>query len=555
MPFTPAPTPGNDQINGPNITGNDSVDALAGNDTVNAVLNGGMATIFGDFGDDTINVSGTGTAVVYGEENADKITVANDGNTTIYGGRGVADSTDGTDVINTSGKGAFLVYANAGSDTVTYTGSGNATDAFFSGAGDDTLTYTRTGNAGGTLFAEGGTGADKITIESGGAVTVTGGRADADPSDGADIIKVGTAANGLTTGLIYGNAGNDQITLVVGTALGNSTDVYGGRGDDTITITETGGGTRADLLVYGNTGADKIDVTTNGVVTIFGGNQNQDTVDGADQITVAGAGTSLVYGNADADILKVTLTGAATTSVFGGLGNDDIDVLNAGANTGSALVYGGDNADTIDVTTAGSAVIFGGSGAFGPADGKDTITVHDAGALAGAQTFVIYGNAGDDTIKSTAALLQNDTEVFVYGGKGADTFDFVNNAGGKEVTYVYNVPGGSGFNAATSTGFDVINNYLVAVDEIDLRGAVKGAVTSNVGPDDKGSLADNVNFYSQQSNGTNSVVTVFDDQPADGILYVLVDNSLGTFNEATDILIEVRTAATAAELSADLLLI
>jgi len=545
MPFTPAATPGSDQINGANITGNDSVDALAGNDTVNADLNGGTATILLNFGNDVANVSGNGSLLIYGEENGDQINVNNAGSSTIYGGTGLFDPTDAADTINAAGAGSYLIYANGGDDFVTSTALGSVN--IFSGSGADTVDVDVAGNFS-TARAAGGMGADFIAIDTFNqqAVTVFGADAASDPADGNDTIFVGTGFGPAGAALVYGNGGNDFIAVGISSAPGSIADVFGGLGNDTIGVFGPAG-PGADILVQGNQGADNIFVATDGVATIFGGGQAGDpTNDGADFITAQGQGSFVIYGNGGDDVIDVDLIVAGTATVFSGAGNDTVDI---DVQQGNVVAYGGDNNDVISVTTDANATVFGGAGAFGPADGGDNIVIDD---LAGGpnQSFVVYGNAGNDTIGTGPFDLDATTRVSVYGGAGADDFAFV---GGDDVTYVYNVAGTSGFTAPNS-GFDEIFNYTIFEDEIDLSGVTQASTTVRQVAD-IGTLAENVAAYSTgtgASTGSNTVVSVFQDGAS---LYVLVDNTLGSFNSSTDLLIEVNGAGlTTAALAGDLII-
>lgn len=371
--------------------------------------------------------------LVYGLGGGDTITLGN-GDNMIFGGASTNDSTDGADSI-TVGTGSNTIYANAGNDTVKSGAvAAGETLTVYGGLGNDSITDNGTVPVG-TVVAIGGTGADTIDFDGGGAatgnVTIRGGNANADSSDSADNIAIGDQG-----GVIYGNAGNDSIT---GDDLpSNSTiAVYGGLGNDTVTFDDGTG----EFTIYGNTGADSITLgnAATGDATIFGGNGTSDSTDGADTINW-GQGDGVIYGNAGNDSIRFQYVLAGTdeaVSVYGGLGNDTIDV-DANSHDGAAFTFtlgDGDDVLILDATSlTGTATSFTITD-FNADDDIAQITI-DGGASASALTVSNGGVA--PVITSTGQdqyIFQNftgnfNTTNFVL----SDGSDLITNFGGAAAT-------------------------------------------------------------------------------------------------------------------------
>ncbi len=203
----------------------------------------------------------------------------------------------------------------------------------------------------------------------------------------------------------------------------------------------------ANNLLYGLGEGDIITVGA-GDNLIFGGSGFFDTIDGSDTITINGTGThsgnNRIYGNAGNDTVIFTdPTGVnKTSSVFGGLGNDDFIT---GASLGTVVLYGNAGNDTINASGAlGTTVIYGGNGLVDSTDGGDALT----GGLGSLQLFgnagnddidfddftgtaiqTFYGGAGDDTIDGDAGGTGSSGILTLYGNSGADTIDITTHAG------------------------------------------------------------------------------------------------------------------------------
>jgi Ca2+-binding RTX toxin-like protein len=217
---------------------------------------------------------------------------------------------------------------------------------------DNTITVSR--NAAGTILANGG------------AIPILGGTP--------------TVAN---TSLIqvFGQGGNDTITLDQTNGALPRANLFGGAGNDTIT-----GGSGGDML-FGQSGND----------TLLGK-----------------GGNDFLFGGADNDVLT---GGDGDDQVFGEAGDDrmiwnpgdDTDLFEGGAGTDIAEVNGGTGAETFTATANGTRVRF---------DRLDPAPFSlDIGTT---ENLVLNMNGGNDSFSATgnlAALIS----VTVDGGAGNDT--------------------------------------------------------------------------------------------------------------------------------------
>lgn len=199
---------------------------------------------------------------------------------------------------------------------------------------------------------------------------------------GAVQIRGGTATVANTALIqVFGQAGNDVITLDEANGALPAAHLFGGDGDDVLT-----GGSGADQL-FGQAGND----------TLFGK-----------------GGADLLFGGAGNDTL---VGGDADDQAFGEAGNDrfvwnpgdDTDLFEGGAGVDTIEVNGGNGAEQFTVTANGTRVRF------------DRITPAPFSLDIGAsENLVVNMNGGDDTFSATgnlAALIR----ITVDGGAGADT--------------------------------------------------------------------------------------------------------------------------------------
>ncbi len=245
----------------------------------------------------------------------------------------------------------------------------------------------------------------------GGAVSVTGG--------------VPTVAN---TALIqvFGQAGNDQISLDETNGALPSANLFGGDGNDTLT-----GGSGNDML-FGQAGNDIL-LGKGGNDMLFGG-------DGNDVLT-GGAGNDQVFGEAGNDRM-IWNPGDGTDLNEGGDGIDTVEV------------NGGNGAETFTVAANGTRVRFDRTDPapfsldIGTSEnlvvnmngGDDVFTASNG--LAPLISLTVDGGAGNDTITGgdgNDVLIGGDGNDTIIGGRGNDTL--IGGAG--DDTFVWNPGDGS----------------------------------------------------------------------------------------------------------------
>ena len=201
-------------------------------------------------------------------------------------------------------------------------------------------------------------------------------------NSGAVPIRGGTATVANVARIqIFGGGGNDTITLDEANGALPAANLYGGLGDDTIT-----GGSGADHL-YGGFGND----------TILGK-----------------GGTDLLFGGAGNDVLT---GGDADDQVFGQAGNDrmiwnpgdDTDLNEGGLGTDTVEVIGGNGAEEFTVTANGARVRFD---RVNPAPFSIDIGT--------SESLLVNMNGGDDKFSATGDLA-NLIQIAVDGGAGNDT--------------------------------------------------------------------------------------------------------------------------------------
>jgi Ca2+-binding RTX toxin-like protein len=245
----------------------------------------------------------------------------------------------------------------------------------------------------------------------GGAVQVTGGTP--------------TVAN-VSLVQVFGQAGNDQITMDESNGALPAANLFGGSGNDTLT-----GGSGNDML-FGQAGNDVL-LGKGGNDMLFGGDGND--------ILTGGTGDDQVFGEAGNDRL-VWNPGDGSDLNEGGDGNDTIEV------------NGGNASETFTVTANGSRVRFD---RVTPAPffldigtsenlvvnmngGDDTFTAGNG--LAPLINITVDGGAGNDTITGgdgNDVLQGGDGNDVITGGRGNDQMF----GGAGDDTFVWNPGDGS----------------------------------------------------------------------------------------------------------------
>jgi Ca2+-binding RTX toxin-like protein len=338
--------------------------------------------------------------------------------------------------------------------------------------------------------------AGRILIN-GGAVPIVGG----DP----------TVAN---TSLlqVFGQAGNDTISLDETNSALPAAELFGGDGNDTLT-----GGSGNDLL-FGGAGND-----------ILNGK-------GGDDLLFGGAGDDTLIG------------GAGNDQMFGGAGNDRMiwnpgdgtDLMEGGDGNDTAEVNGGNASETFTITANGNRVRFD---RISPAPfsldigttenlvinasgGDDVITAGNG--LANLIHLTIDGGAGNDTITGgdgNDTLLGGDGNDIITGGRGNDQLF----GGAGDDTFVWNpgdgsdlVEGQDGTDTLVFNGANINENFNIAANHgrvsltrdvgnvtMDLNGVEHIQLNTRGG-------ADNVTVNDLTGTGVTQVAVDLSATPASG---------------------------------------
>jgi Ca2+-binding RTX toxin-like protein len=251
-----------------------------------------------------------------------------------------------------------------------------------------------------TLAAQSVTG---VFSPSSGVLTVTGDNSNNAITIGRDAAGTILVNNGavhvrggtptvLNTSVmqVFGQGGDDVITLNEANGMLPSALLFGGAGNDTLT-----GGSSADQL-FGQSGNDTL-LGKGGDDLLFGG-------DGSDTLT-GGGGNDQMFGEGGNDRM-IWNPGDGSDLVEGGTGIDTLEV------------NGGNGAETFTVTANGTRVRF-----------DRTVPAPFSIDVGTTESMVVNANGGDDTIvagNGLSTLIQltidggdgNDT---ITGGDGADT--------------------------------------------------------------------------------------------------------------------------------------
>jgi Ca2+-binding RTX toxin-like protein len=246
--------------------------------------------------------------------------------------------------------------------------------------------------------------------------------------NGGAIAIQGDAATVANTTLIqvFGQAGNDQISLDEANGPLPAANLFGGDGNDTLT-----GGSGNDML-FGQAGNDIL-LGKGGDDLLFGGSGND--------ILTGGAGSDQVFGEAGDDRM-VWNPGDGTDVNEGGDGNDTVEV------------NGGNAAETFTVTPNGTRVRFDRTDPapfsidIGTSEnlvvnmngGDDTFTASNG--LAPLISLTVDGGAGNDNITGgdgNDKLIGGDGNDTITGGRGSDVM--IGGAG--DDTFVWNPGDGS----------------------------------------------------------------------------------------------------------------
>jgi len=367
----------------------------------------------------------------------------------------------GDDVIDASALGANapqIILDGGEGDDVLLGGAGN--DTLLGGAGDDTLL----GGAGNDAL-DGGTGdnvliQDNATVGADATLSLSG-----DGNDNNIVVSRNAAGQILNNGVVV--AGH----TVANTAL---IEVFGEGGNDTITLNEVNGALPAAAL-FGGAGNDIL-TGGSGADELFGGSGND--------ILLGKGGADLLFGGAGDD----TLTGGVgDDQMFGQSGNDRMiwnpgegtDLMEGGAGEDTAEVNGGNGAETFTITANGERVRFDRvtpapfSLDIGTTEhlvlnangGDDIITAGNG--LSTLIQLTIDGGTGNDTITGgdgADLLLGGDGNDTINGGRGNDTAQL----GAGDDTFVWN-PGDGSDTVEGQDGLDTMQfNGANIAEEINI---------------------------------------------------------------------------------------
>jgi Ca2+-binding RTX toxin-like protein len=549
-------------------------------------LDGALTTDFsGGVTLGTLNYTGgVGVDIVTGSTLNDTITTgAGNDTVTSTSGTNTIDTGDGVDIVN-MGSGVDIIDTGAGNDTIVADATDlKANDVVIGGAGTDTLTYAATSIADESVFGglegvevikglAGNTAAMALTMNANMGPKII------DASDDANLtltlkagvtdditVKLGADIGSNDDNVVNGGVGMANTTLTVtatdADSLDSTTNITGGTGTDTITLTVVGGGA-ADIT--GSTGIDVmniIDFTTGEDVTLAAGaNGNTPLTINA---TTQDAGETLNL-NATAATVTVTVNAGAGADTLAGGGGGDVIYGNAGADqidgqgnsavTGADAIYGGAGNDIITVSTGESEF----SNSSTTALVTDTI---DGGA--GTDTLV-FGDAAASLSKAELTNITNIEKLTLYTGTSITLSDaFLTNNPGISITLVAGtISAGAGTTADPIITLPL--NYIAGDGNIKVTGGTaddtfgtSSAALINVSDTiDGGAGTDSINVYndsafgSAATRGTGDAVTLALDIYHTNVENIVIVDSADD-DDAGDVTVNIALAYTGTALTID----
>ncbi len=273
-------------------------------------------------------------------------------------------------------------------------------------------------------------------------VVVNGGDGNDTIFVAAETEPAGTVGGTLPTFAVYGQGGDDALTMGFGSGT-----LDGGDGDDTLTVDELDAGRPTDYAtLVGGAGNDTLLAEGNVAADLIGGDgDDQLELEGVTQpCTVAGgAGTDTAVG-VGAGALVVSLDGlpdstvdapAGAAAVPATFGSDVENAIAGGAQSTTIALTGNAGPNVLQVLDSpGPATVNGGAG-------DDTLVGYDPYGTDGQTTFI--GGPGTDTADFSA----DADAVSVYLGSTQPSGTAAQIAAGHGDTFdatVENVMGGSG---------------------------------------------------------------------------------------------------------------
>jgi hypothetical protein len=418
-----------------NGTGTGSLSTLHGddgNDIFNIRGMDGDVDVFGDAGDDTVNV-GTATPSLPGVPTTETGNVdAINGLLTVDGGTGTQDvlNVDDSDPTNTTKSGTLTGATIRGlelEEGIDYTTFEYLNIWLASGSNTFTINSTQAGQ---TIVST-AAGEDTVHIHDANGVLVVNGEGDNDK-----VTVWYTSAGSNTT--IYGQGGNDKVAV---RTMDGPVTIDMGTGDDVVNVgsnstpddspSNVGGvldGIQAALVIEGNdpsTGSDYLNIDESGETDDDSGVLTSNTLTGFQMAPAGITYTGFEYLNfwmgTGADELYILSTHTGTTNVFGGDGTevtgavDDEIYINTISGLTNIRAEEGNDLIEVNVETSGGGYartylngigavlnLHGNGGSdtyrvFLANEGDALINVHDEGAPDdGVDVLEIEGSLADD---------------------------------------------------------------------------------------------------------------------------------------------------------------
>lgn len=436
-----------------------------------------VASVVGDHGTLTAatnNINATTTSIMNLGGQAFTLTTATTDSRTLTAGN---DTVDGGTVLDSWNGDTIIDSSTTDTDVLNATVTGTVTPTVL--ANVETVNLTgKYGSAGlvGTgvsglknLVVDSATASGSATVTNAGTSSITSVKASTNISSlsvansatgGAVAVDAGSA-NAVT---VNGGAAADTFTVALAAGTG-AASINGGAGTDTYTLNLKGGTltlTEGDVVetlnLVTSTGAQTVNLLTNGATTtVVSGNQNT-TLSGADTLF---AGKTVTNSLAIGSTLTVALTGTAGTAVLTNVGANTFDLQG----TGGAGSYTVANNANIKLNAASATTLTAAAGAT-------AVNVDLANAAPGAITTAFETiNATANSVDVTALIpafgttgtlnLSGSKNVTITAAGVAKAVNAANLTGvltetgiGVAASLIANVTGGSGNDVLTLGNFD-----------------------------------------------------------------------------------------------------
>ncbi|MGI9411594.1 MAG: beta strand repeat-containing protein, partial [Hyphomicrobiaceae bacterium] len=382
-------------------------------------------------------------------------------------------------------RGGLTVTGTNGNDGVAFGNTGD--DIIVGFDGDDALVGFN-----GNDFLDGGAGNDRVFGSQGDDIVLGGA--------GDDIVRGDNEAAGNGADIIVGGAGNDLLKGDGNNLVGADTFVFApGDGNDIIQDFQPGVD-KFDVSAFGDVeieirqqGSDTLVTVGDVNVTLRGINADDLNADDFNEVSVAG-NNNVVVEQQD-EVVVVENNDGSGNNAAGGVNAADFGI--AAPATPAAVQQTVANAQgglTVTGTNGNDGVAFGNTGAdvVVAFDGDDALVGFngndflDGGAgndrVFGSQDDdIVLGGAGDDIVRGDNEAAGNGADIIV-GGAGNDLLKGDGN----------NLVGADTFVFAAGDGNDIIQDFQVGVDRLDVNAIDDGIVIS------------------LDQEGTNTIVSVAD---------------------------------------------